>query len=369
MGAGSATPPSVLMNAAIEQEGKEEEEEEEEEEEKKLRLGAIDLFRWGEIGDRARRLRAARARPKGAVLRWIERGGGGGGFSSALLVFCAIFFLLVLTFFFFLLSQSFIFFFPSTTMGQLAASDSGTRKTSSLDRLKLAASRLLKRTPKPSMTAAVAPSSPPPSQQAPHSHSRDYATRGGKAAARSLARLSATSMVSADEDETSAAATAAAETDAAVANAVPFSRKSKMDDGDGGDDAEPAEIVAGRFSLGLPRDLEAKYDLSDKILGSGGSGIVRLATCKRTGKTVAVKTIPKVSLVFWGKMAEAEAEEARASEVSVRRQQNKILETAARKLSAPRSPARRPFLLAIFAVHGKLQTCCYCQGRQGEKHY
>ena len=60
----------------------------------------------------------------------------------------------------------------------------------------------------------------------------------------------------------------------------------------------PADVVAGRFSLGLPRDLEAKYDLSDKILGSGGSGIVRLATCKRTGKTVAVKTIPKVSFCF-----------------------------------------------------------------------
>ena len=184
-------------------------------------------------------------------------------------------------------------------MGQLAGTDTGaTSKTSSLDRLKLAASRLLKRTPKPSMTAAVAPSSPPP--RAPQAQ-RDYATRGGKAAARSLARLSATSMVSVEEDE--AASAAAGDTDAVVGNAVPFARKSKDDEDGGGDDAKPtssspADVVAGRFSLGLPRDLEAKYDLSDKILGSGGSGIVRLATCKRTGKTVAVKTIPKVSFCF-----------------------------------------------------------------------
>ena len=108
-------------------------------------------------------------------------------------------------------------------------------------------------------------------------------------------------MVSVEEDE--AASAAAGDTDAVVGNAVPFARKSKDDEDGGGEDAKPtssspADVVAGRFSLGLPRDLEAKYDLSDKILGSGGSGIVRLATCKRTGKTVAVKTIPKVSFCF-----------------------------------------------------------------------
>lgn len=218
-------------------------------------------------------------------------------------------------------------------MGQLAASDS-TSKTSSLDRLKLAASRLLKRTPKPSssMTAAVAPSSPPPSQQAPPRCACDNATRGGKAAARSLARLSATSMVSADEDE---AATAGETTDAAVENAVvPFPlRKSKNDD----DDAKPetpADVAAGRFSLGLPRDLDAKYDLSDKILGSGGSGTVHLATCKRTGKTVAVKTIPKVSLEKNGGRSEKRSQP--------RRQQRKKL-CSRRKLSAPTRGGRFRF--------------------------
>ena len=178
-------------------------------------------------------------------------------------------------------------------MGQLAASDSGaaTGKTSSLERLKVAASSLLKRTPKPSAAAAIAPSSPPPAVA-----SRDYATRGGKAAARSLALLSATSMVSADEEETAGSSTAWTDNGEVVANAVPFSRKSD----DNGVAAKPsiptaADVAAGRFWLGPPRDLEAKYDLTDKVLGSGGSGIVRLATSKRTGKTVAVKTIPKVS--------------------------------------------------------------------------
>lgn len=185
-------------------------------------------------------------------------------------------------------------------MGQLAASDSGTatRKTSSLDRLKLAASRFLKRAPKPSAAAAIAPSSPPPAH-------RDYATRGGKGAARSLARLSATSMASVEEEEAVTASSSLADGDSVVGNAVPFPRRSRDYIGEAGDAAKPstpADVVAGRFWLGLPRDLEAKYDLSDKVLGSGGSGVVRLATSKHTGKTVAVKTIPKVS--FEERMAE-----------------------------------------------------------------
>ena len=200
-------------------------------------------------------------------------------------------------FFFFFFSASFFltfFFICRKTMGQLAASDSGaaTGKTSSLERLKVAASSLLKRTPKPSAAAAIAPSSPPPAVA-----SRDYATRGGKAAARSLALLSATSMVSADEEETAGSSTAWTDNGEVVANAVPFSRKSNDDNGVAAKPSIPtaADVAAGRFWLGPPRDLEAKYDLTDKVLGSGGSGIVRLATSKRTGKTVAVKTIPKVS--------------------------------------------------------------------------
>ena len=245
-------------------------------------------------------------------------------------------------------------------MGQLAATD-GASKASSLDRLKLAASRLLKRTPKPSMTAAVAPSSPPPSQAAP-AH-RDYATRGGKAAARSLARLSATSMVSMDEDEASAAAAAEAEKDAVVANAVPFSRKSKN-----GDDAEtcaakpfsPADVVAGRFSLGLPRDLEAKYDLSDKVLGSGGSGIVRLATCKRTGKTVAVKTIPKVRAEMVGAGTGSDEAKSASRLVSGR------YSTRRRRRLDSRSSSGGPLLLALFASVGSCERTLSLGATEGD---
>ena len=137
-------------------------------------------------------------------------------------------------------------------MGQLALTDSGgASKTSSLDRLKLVASRLLKRTPKPSSmaSAAVAPSSPPPSQQAAGAQ-RDYATRGGKAAARSLARLSATSMVSVDEEDASSAA--AAENETVAANAVPFSRKSRneVNENAAAKPSTPADVAAGRI---LPR--------------------------------------------------------------------------------------------------------------------
>ena len=68
MGAGSAAPPSVLTKAAIELEQQEEGKEEEKKTRSLRRPRAIELFLWQEIGDRARRLRAARARPKGAVL-------------------------------------------------------------------------------------------------------------------------------------------------------------------------------------------------------------------------------------------------------------------------------------------------------------
>jgi len=46
--------------------------------------------------------------------------------------------------------------------------------------------------------------------------------------------------------------------------------------------------------LGFPRGLTARFELG-QLLGAGGSGVVRVATDKRTGKTFACKSIPKVS--------------------------------------------------------------------------
>jgi len=178
--------------------------------------------------------------------------------------------------------------------------------TKTIDKLKSAASRLLGR--RRGGAKAEAPATLPSTY-----HNRaDSATRGGRAAARSLARLSATSVISDAEDEspatslaTSAAdidvsdvptATTASASGSTVSNAVAFSRKTAPSTSTTTQANKPSasDIVSGRFDLNLPRDLDARYDVSDKILGSGGSGVVRLATSKRTGKTVAVKTIPKV---------------------------------------------------------------------------
>jgi len=46
-------------------------------------------------------------------------------------------------------------------------------------------------------------------------------------------------------------------------------------------------------NLGFPRGLTDRYDLG-QLLGAGGSGVVRVAVDKRTGKRWACKSIPKV---------------------------------------------------------------------------
>ena len=68
-------------------------------------------------------------------------------------------------------------------------------------------------------------------------------------------------------------------------SAVPFRK--------GGTSTPPAEPAAPGF--GFATNLGDRFDLGP-VLGSGGSGVVRVATCKRSGARYACKSIPKARL-------------------------------------------------------------------------
>jgi hypothetical protein len=126
-------------------------------------------------------------------------------------------------------------------------------------------------------------------QKAP-AQAPDAAVRGGQ-----LARTS-----------TSASAAAAA-SDPAVAEAAPTKKAAwvapqpaanvlPLPSGAGGVAAAAARSSDPTVheDLGFPRGLTDRYDLG-QLLGAGGSGVVRVAVDKRTGKRWACKTIPKVN--------------------------------------------------------------------------
>lgn len=126
---------------------------------------------------------------------------------------------------------------------------------------------------------------------------RRGAVRGADAGERTrgasrLARLSATTATDQSVVPVEASNTATASATATASNgAVAFSRPAS------GTSSAP-------FDLGFPRDLADKYELGD-VLGSGGSGVVRVATDKRTGKRYACKTIPKVRMLGGGRWGRA----------------------------------------------------------------
>jgi hypothetical protein len=120
----------------------------------------------------------------------------------------------------------------------------------------------------------------------PPAQAPDAQVRGG------LARTSASAAAAASDP---AVAEVAPTKKVAWTPPPPASNVLPLPAGSGGAAASAARTTdpTVHFDLGFPRGLTDRYDLG-QLLGAGGSGVVRVAVDKRTGKRFACKTIPKV---------------------------------------------------------------------------